>query len=64
MLGAVINSLFDGRLILKGENPLGSEANLVTVRENRPCARASNHVTADSPEKPRATYVDEVERKR
>ncbi|KAF5407488.1 MAG: hypothetical protein Udaeo2_23860 [Candidatus Udaeobacter sp.] len=25
----------------KGENPLGSEANLVTARENRPRARAS-----------------------
>src|SRR5215475_148622 len=38
LLGAVIN---DGRLILEGENPLGSEANLVTARENRPCGRAS-----------------------
>jgi len=34
-------SLFGGRLILKGENPLGSKANLVTARENRPRARAS-----------------------
>jgi len=28
-------SPFDGRLILEGENPLGSEANLVTAGENR-----------------------------
>jgi len=41
-LGAVIKSL--GSLcwppLFKGQNPLGSEANLVTAGENRPCARA------------------------
>ena len=39
-LGAVIILPFGGRLHFNGENPLGSEANLVTACEILPRARA------------------------